>query len=524
MDEPSFSRRQSLGLMATAASLSATATPLESPVSHPRVSVVDFGARGDGVADDSAAFQAALDTGSNVFVPAAARFYLLRRSLSTRRPGQAIVGEGLASYLVQQGEGSNATALVVQHANCSIAGLRIRPGLSTPLYEGWGVMISRASQCEVRQCWFEGLRRGGVLVHDATECAILNNRFVDGVVRADGSVPQSDMGYDVLIAGASSRNVVESNECCSGCGTGIGCQTVSAGSSQTGNVIRNNLVRGHPCYGVMIYLSAPDDRIDGVVVSGNSIGQISGSVKTDGTTYFYGAGIYIQTANDFLVEGNYLDHTNQDRRLPPSGSAVPAAIAISGQGNGVIQGNVIRNCIDGIASIQATRAIPQGEGTVITGNNITDCDRIGINLIDCTSATVVGNRLTGRGKAAQGIFLLQAHQQVRMSDFSIANNFVHRFRVGIAIAGNRVERAVVSGNIVTDVVESGIACGATTSIVTGNIVRGGGIALASTALHGWCRDNVMEVVGATGIDDRASGVTVLDNLLVPNAGHSAKTR
>lgn len=515
---PGVSRRESLGFLSSAAALTG-ARSSAAPLPVARVSVAECGARGDGVTDDTAAFQAALDSGADVWVPGTTRFYRLTRALTTRRAGQSIVGEGHASRLVQQGTGADATVLAMVHDDCTVTGLRLTPGDGgAPLYQGWALVLSKVARAVVRQCQVDGMRRGGVLVHESSDCVVRDNRFVDSIVRADGQARQAEMGYDVLIAGAAARNVVDGNECVSGCGTGIGCQTVTDGESQYDNVIRGNVVRGHPCYGIMIYLSGSRGRINGVVVVDNSIALISGAVRTDDRTYFYGAGIYVQTANDFLIANNHLRGTNGDRRLPPSGSAVPAAIAVSGRGNGTVSGNFIRDCIDGIASIQATGPVPAGEGTAITGNTISDCARIGINLADCAAATVVGNRLSGTAAAAHGILVLRADDRARLSDFTISANQVHRFHAGIELLGGGIERAVVSGNIVTAAAGYAIACGAAVASVTGNVIRGGnGISLPATAQHGTCRDNIVEGRGAAIARDRASGVAVGENVIIASS-------
>ncbi len=522
MSGDDFSRRESFGFLTSAAmapnTVSSTSDePGTKARAQPgRVSVVQFGARGDGVTDDTAAFQKALDTGLDVWVPGTSQFYLLRRTLATRSQGQSLTGDGRASYLVQTATGSNATVITVRHDDCTISDVRLKAGDGgPPLYDGWGVLVSRTARCTVARCWFDGIRRGGVLVHASAHCRVHENRFVDSVLHADGTVPQSKMGYDILIAGASSHNFVANNECSSGCGVGIGCQTVVDGDSQDNNIIDNNVVRNHPCYGIMIYLSGSRGKISGVTISGNRIFEISGSVKTDGTTYFYGAGIYVQTANNFLISNNYIDRTNVDRRLPPSGSAVPAAIAVSGCGNGTITGNILLNCLDGIASIQATGAVPEGEGTIISSNVINNCDRIGINLLDCAAAIVVGNRLAGGGRAAHGIFVSQTGNAAQLFDFTISNNAVHHFHAGIEVLGDAIQRAIISNNTVTNVIGYAIASGAGTSIITGNITQDGGIAVRASAQYGTCRDNVI-TSGATDAiaRDQASGVAVSENIFV----------
>lgn len=56
------------------------------------VNVKDFGAKGDGVTDDTAAIQAAIDSGKNVFIPMGV--YLCGRELELKTKGQIITGAG----------------------------------------------------------------------------------------------------------------------------------------------------------------------------------------------------------------------------------------------------------------------------------------------------------------------------------------------------------------------------------------------------------------------------------------------
>ena len=61
-------------------------------------SVLGYGAVGDGVTDDTAAFQAALASGCNVYVPAGS--YLISGALSVTTPGQTIYGDGAQSIII----------------------------------------------------------------------------------------------------------------------------------------------------------------------------------------------------------------------------------------------------------------------------------------------------------------------------------------------------------------------------------------------------------------------------------------
>lgn len=67
------------------------------------VSVTDFGAVGDGVTDDTAAFQAALNVGGEISVPEPAVEYLITGTLTVTQPGTALIGGGMPIIRVSTG-------------------------------------------------------------------------------------------------------------------------------------------------------------------------------------------------------------------------------------------------------------------------------------------------------------------------------------------------------------------------------------------------------------------------------------
>jgi hypothetical protein len=69
------------------------------------VSVKDFGAVGDGVADDTTAFTAALASGKSVFIPEG--LYLITSQLTVSTRGQMIYGGGYQASIVQRGNDSS---------------------------------------------------------------------------------------------------------------------------------------------------------------------------------------------------------------------------------------------------------------------------------------------------------------------------------------------------------------------------------------------------------------------------------
>lgn len=517
---PGLNRRESLGRLgafSAAIPLGAVALPTAACAQEPAagsVSVVDFGAVGDGSHDDTDAFRQALEQGTVVLVPPARRAYRLSRSLRLTRPGQRLIGSGPASRIVQSGEGRDSSIFVTEHDDCGFVALALSPGGSIgSLTEGWAIVLSGAERCLVQDCHISRMRRGGVMLWDASDCRVAGNWFTDSLVRGDASELQSETGHDIYLGGASSRNMVTANHCLSGVGTGIGCQTAERGKSQFDNMIVANLIEGQPGYGIMAYLSDPGDRIDRLTIQDNVIGGISGAIRTDGRTRFYGCGIYVQTSNDFLILGNRVRDTNTDRRLPFAGSSVPAAIGISGHGNGVVQANLIDGCFDGIASIQTTERPRAGDGTLIADNIVRRCGRTGILLADCVSAQVTGNRLSGAPSGAEGV-RVQRVAVDWVGEFTIADNHIHDFAVGVATLGSPVRSAIVTGNQVVRNSGHGVHLTAETALVHHNRVEGAyGLSLSPTVRAGICSENLLRVSEEAIVDGTGGACAVARNVV-----------
>lgn len=515
-----LTRRASLATLVTLPAVTAAAPVTTLDRRRSVVSVAEFGAVGDGVTDDTEAFRLALLDAMCVQVPSAMRHYRITRTLSLQRRGQRLVGSGLSSRIVLDPvDRFQGNLLVIERDDTDISGLTLVPAHATDsLFEGWAIAVIGARRATIRDCCFSGMLRGGILLSDSEDCLVSGNTFTDGTVRGDGSEPQSATGYDILAAGASSRNVIERNRCFSGVGTAIGCQTVTPGKSQRNNTIRDNIISGYPCYGIMAYLSAPDDRIEGVYITGNHVENISGSIRTIQNNIFYGCGIYIQSCNDLIVTGNRIFKTNTDRRKPFSGSAVPAAIGISGYGNGIVSGNIIDECHHGIASIQTTAQPRPNDGTTIADNSIRGCDGAGIWLPDAVAAIVHSNRLTAApGKGTHGI-LIRCFASKWMSGFSLRGNIIDGFAVGVEVGGDGVPSAEIASNHIRATSGNGIYSSATTTVIHNNDVSAPyGVTLSKGAVRGVCKDNVITASRMAITDDGGSGVRVENNIVPEGA-------
>lgn len=91
-----------------------------------QVSVKDFGAKGDGAADDHAAIQRALDTGKAVFLPNGV--YRLGNFLLMQTVAQRLVGESMQNVYLTSAAGSSHDLLRVAGSLTEITGINFRPG------------------------------------------------------------------------------------------------------------------------------------------------------------------------------------------------------------------------------------------------------------------------------------------------------------------------------------------------------------------------------------------------------------
>ena len=96
------------------------------------INVKDYGAVGNGLVDDSAAIQAALNTGQHVYIPIG--YYLINSPLTFKQPGQMVSGDG-----------RNRSKLIVNNTfNMSAQGVLIfATGEEGPQLENFGMYFDQ---------------------------------------------------------------------------------------------------------------------------------------------------------------------------------------------------------------------------------------------------------------------------------------------------------------------------------------------------------------------------------------------
>ena len=127
------------------------------------VSVKDFGAVGDGKADDTAAIQAAFNTGKTVYIPQGT--YLIATALQLTTTNQTVYGDGALSIL------KTATDIETVYTSTSVFGVQLidlaflntvseASGGPTQFQAHFG---TGASGCTVRTCSFNTVLSGNVV-------------------------------------------------------------------------------------------------------------------------------------------------------------------------------------------------------------------------------------------------------------------------------------------------------------------------------------------------------------------------
>lgn len=170
--------------------------------------VKDFGAKGDGTTDDSAAIQAALDLQGHVYIPAGT--YLINTTLRIKS-NTKLYGDGVEATILQEGGAGTtlatmSTSILINQAyydndadgndsmhveNIAFHGQRATPvadGAVTATSKGiGGVYFAYASRSRIRDCYFKDGWSGFVIAETRTgfssqlqnsifDCTVYNSR------------------------------------------------------------------------------------------------------------------------------------------------------------------------------------------------------------------------------------------------------------------------------------------------------------------------------------------------------------
>jgi hypothetical protein len=450
--------------------------------------VMEYGALGDDSTDDTAAIQAAVDTGKDVFIPRGT--FKVTSVITLTTASQTIWGLGERSYI--KGTGANQNVFTASGVDgIKVYNVKIEaPSTKSGMSDGCGIYFINCDRVNILENLFTGGRSAGVQLKDCNYGSVCGNKFISSVV-----VPATDdhtqAGYDIYLTYSSSHNRVIGNVCISGIGVGIGVQTITESDTADFNTIVGNIVRDQPQYGIMLYRLNVADTLYNNVIANNTVANISGDVEHSTAGFVYGAGIYVQGAEYTAVNGNTIYNTNTNDNIVFQ--LAPGAIGVTNCRNVTITGNVIRDpewygiCCQDVGEL----GMADGKAT-ITGNVIENSTKKdGILLQDFPRATVTGN--TVNSCAGHGIHVLDGTAAISHS--YVINNNICENNTSCGINVVNCVSANIEGNHCNSNGTHGIHVDYGVYVIEGNTCRANttrGIGTTVNTTDGTCAHNLLD--------------------------------
>jgi parallel beta-helix repeat protein len=350
------------------------------------VSVKDFGAVGNGVADDTVAIQAALTAGAGKSVYFPAGSYAINAALSV--PANTYVYAESGTATVTQSTAAGTNAFTYAGDGITVDGLKI-VGPNSGI--GSAVRADSRNNPTIKNCqvqnWLYGIQFRG-----CKNFTVTDNRVWGGTYDSGSS-------SDIFIYGStgapSSRGIITGNFCLSNNDSGI---SVDTNSGDKEVLISSNVVNPLQSDGVTPLADANNRRRYGIIVGYNGTvntrALVSGNVVRD-VPY---SGIYMNAstlpAGDVSITGNNVSRCGFGT-LYPSDSSLRAGIFCNG-GADSITGNVVVDCSTAGIKIAPgyTYSSTNQPRAVISANNVTRTAGYGIWLtIRPHGYLVTGNRV-----------------------------------------------------------------------------------------------------------------------------------
>lgn len=368
----------------------------------PLLNVQQYGAEGDGVTDDAAAIQAAVDAANagtikRVYFPAGASFYSIETEI-TLYAGIEYYGDGVSSQIRQITSDGNVFAASAQD-NIIIHDLYLYgPGDTTASNTGNGMYLVDCDYAKVYNVKLENNGLSGITFMDCDYGWIKNNLLVNGGKDSTGAAA-------ITLRDSSSYNHIGSNIILND-RHGIWLVAMSATDHVSYNVVIDNTIKTCDRYGIILYRSDAAAFVYGNRIIGNTIRDIS-----DAETDTFGAGIYCVGTKWTTIADNYIENTNQGTTAD---TLAPGGIGVTNSAYCSIVGNTVENAQ--WYGITVRDPAPLGGHYTISGNAVSTSTKAGIEARSVSNVTITGN--TVFGGSAQGIYAFSVadHEHLVIAD------------------------------------------------------------------------------------------------------------
>lgn len=445
------------------------------------VSVKDFGAVGDGVTDDTAAIQTALNTGKSVYFPQGS--YLITSGLTITANYQTLYGDGpLSKIICNTGSTDNGVNMITAlgKTGCVVERLFLQnsgygktiPASGVFTGMGVGILFINCHACKavdnyVYKCGSAGQGVTGIYFSSSTECLAEGNHVFECL----NGINSDSWYYTVDSTTRSRNNCIVGNVIYNCQGSPIVVDINESLANEVGDTVTGNV-----CYQNKYGIGISGSKI---TVSSNVINMNNYSFGGVGFDAIFATGKLITISNNVILNAY------------KAGIMFQANVAGYPVGGLDMRDSIISNNViawdSGIAAggtdshgirIVNNSSANSVEGIVISGNKVVLARRCGI-FLDGASATVndvaiTGNQVENAGE--EGIYATGVYTHT----LTISNNSVKTS----ALDGIRVvnaPRALISNNRVFNNGHHGISMSSSIrSIVSGNIVADNGTSAANT--------------------------------------------
>lgn len=365
-----------------------------------------FGAVGDGIADDTAKIQAALNTGSGATVYIPKGTYLV--SSLTALTETIICGDGRGSVLKASGTGNilviNGVSGGTQIEDVTVRDLSFL-GLNNmttgPL--GCGVISSHSINTVVENCYFDSFGPGAADTSSGGAAICFYVGCIGPVARGNTVVNGTGYlnGVDIAVYSAGGDAIIDGNKCYSVNSNGI----YTNAATKTGRIIiTNNICKNHTRHGIIPVYGGTGGGV------GDTTGDLVDTIVANNICENCDStGIYVNTNADGMVIANNIIESCSGGG--PNGYTLDGGISLLGTGNKIVTGNFIRNT--GYTSAGVQRVI----NTSGVANDPTRT--AGIRVSNSVAGIVSGNVIVGG--SGRGIDLANGAAGVQIVDNTITN-------------------------------------------------------------------------------------------------------